>query len=139
VTALERMQLVTRTKWQITRQHPVISDYILSEIDLHPFVRQIARWAHERMDATGYPDALPGSEIPLSARIVSVADALDALTSDRPYRKARPLAAALIELREHVGTQFCPDVVAALEAVVVEEPDALGFEPRPQPAAAAAA
>jgi hypothetical protein len=51
---------------------------------------------------------------------------------------ARPLAAALVELREHVGTQFCPDVVAALEAVVVEEPDALGFEPRPQPAAAAA-
>jgi HD-GYP domain-containing protein (c-di-GMP phosphodiesterase class II) len=77
-------------------------------------------------------------EFPLTARIVAVADALDALTSDRPYRKARPLAAALVELREHVGAQFCPDVVGALEAVVVEEPDALGFEPRPQPAVAAA-
>jgi hypothetical protein len=126
-------------EWEIMRRHPVISDYILSEIDLHPFVREIARSSHERMDGAGYPDALPGGEIPLAARIVCVADALDALTSDRPYRKARPLAAALVEIREHTGSQFCPDVVGALEAVVVEDPDALGYAPRPQPAAAVAA
>jgi riboflavin transporter FmnP len=101
-------------EWNVIKTHPLTSDYILSELDLHPIVRQCARSSHERMDGTGYPDGLPGDEIPLAARIVSVADALDALTSDRPYRPARSLIVALAEIREHAGTQFCPVVVAAL-------------------------
>jgi hypothetical protein len=101
-------------EWNVIKTHPLTSDYILSELDLHPIVRQCARSSHERMDGTGYPDGLPGDQIPLAARIVSVADALDALTSDRPYRPARSLIAALAEIREHAGTQFCPVVVAAL-------------------------
>jgi HD-GYP domain-containing protein (c-di-GMP phosphodiesterase class II) len=107
----------------------VISDYILSELDLHPFVRQCARSSHERMDGTGYPDGLAGEDIPLPARIVLVADAFDALTSARPYRPARPTLAALAEIREHAGTQFCPSVVDALEELSRSEPALLAAEP----------
>jgi diguanylate cyclase (GGDEF)-like protein len=113
-------------EWATMREHPVISDYILSEVDLHPFVRQIARWSHERIDGQGYPDSLAGNEIPLPARIMLVADAFDALTTDRPYRAHRSIAAALDEIRAHAGTQFCPLVVEALETIWRENPDALG-------------
>jgi HD-GYP domain-containing protein (c-di-GMP phosphodiesterase class II) len=88
-------------------------------------VRQIARSSHERIDGTGYPDGLVGDHIPLPARIVLVADALDALTTDRPYRRGRPVWAALEELRANAGTQFCATVVEVLERVFEEEPDAL--------------
>ena len=79
------------------------------------------------MDGAGYPDGLAGEEIPLPARIVLVADAFDALTSDRPYRPRpqRPRA-AIEELRAHAGTQFCPRVIEAIEAVYREEPGLLG-------------
>jgi HD domain len=109
-------------EWELIKTHPVISDYILSELDLHPFVRQCARSSHERIDGRGYPDGLSGEDIPLPARIVFVADALDALTSTRSYRPARPMLAALAEIRDHAGTQFCPRVVDALEELVRKEP-----------------
>jgi putative nucleotidyltransferase with HDIG domain len=104
-------------EWALMRTHPLVSDYILAELDLDPIVRQCARSSHERIDGRGYPDGLRSEEIPLPARIVFVADALDALTSDRAYRPRRSLIAALVEIEEHAGTQFCPHVVAALRAV----------------------
>jgi hypothetical protein len=113
-------------EWRVMKEHPVISEYILSEVDLHPIVLQVARSSHERMDGKGYPDGLEGDRIPLPARIVLVADALDALTSDRPYRSGRTISAALEELRANAGTQFCPSVVAALEAIYREQPQLLG-------------
>ena len=116
-------------EWRVMKEHPVISDYILSEIDLPPIVREIARSSHERIDGTGYPDALAGDAIPLPARIVLGADAFDALTTDRAYRSARPVHAALQEIRAGAGTQFCTKVVAALEQVYREEPEVLGVEP----------
>jgi hypothetical protein len=115
-------------EWELIKTHPVISDYILSELDLHPFVRQCARSSHERIDGTGYPDRLAGEDIPLPARIVLVADALDALTSTRSYRAARPMIGALAEIRAHTGTQFCPQVVAALEELWRKEPSLFGEE-----------
>jgi hypothetical protein len=117
-------------EWALIKRHPLISDYILSELDLHPFVRQCARSSHERIDGMGYPDGLRGDEIPLPARIVFVADALDALTSVRPYRPSRPMLAALAEIREHTGTQFCPSVVDALEELWRSDPRAFGAEPK---------
>ena len=117
-------------EWKLIKRHPLISDYILSELDLHPFVRQCARSSHERIDGMGYPDGLHGDEIPLPARIVFVADALDALTSARPYRPSRPMLAALAEIREHTGTQFCPSVVDALEELWRSDPRAFGAEPK---------
>jgi putative nucleotidyltransferase with HDIG domain len=112
-------------EWEIIKRHPVTSDYILSELDLHPFVRECARSSHERIDGAGYPDGLAGEEIPLPARIVLVADALDALTTARAYRPARPPIAALAEIRANTGTQFCPRVVDALEKIWQTKPQLL--------------
>jgi putative nucleotidyltransferase with HDIG domain len=115
-------------EWKVMKEHPVISDYILAEVDLPDIVRQIARSSHERIDGAGYPDRLAGEDIPLPARIVLVADAFDALTTDRPYRHGRHTLAALEELRTHAGTQFCPRVVAALDDVFRKQPELLtGF------------
>jgi HD-GYP domain-containing protein (c-di-GMP phosphodiesterase class II) len=104
------------SEWEVMRRHPIISDFILKDVDLHPFVRQAARWSHERVDGAGYPDGLSGDTIPMPARIVLVADAWDALTSDRPYRPRRTASQALEEIRRNVGTQFCPTVFRSLEA-----------------------
>jgi ribonuclease P protein subunit RPR2 len=125
---------LTDEEWELIKKHPLISDYILSELDLHPFVRQCARSSHERIDGAGYPDGLGGEEIPMPARIVFVADALDALTSTRPYRPARSMLAALAEIRAHAGTQFCPRVVTALEELWRKEPRL--FTPAQSPDAA---
>jgi diguanylate cyclase (GGDEF)-like protein len=116
---------LTDDEWEQVKEHPVASDRILSGFELHPFVRQIARWSHERVDGRGYPDGLAGEEIPLPARIVLVADALDALASDRPYRSARSITDALEVLRTHAGTQFCPTVVDAVERLWRDRPEAL--------------
>ena len=112
-------------EWKLMKEHPVISEYILSEVDLPEIVLQIARSSHERIDGSGYPDGLAGEAIPLAARIVLVADAFDALTSDRPYRRGRRVRAAMEELRLHTGTQFCPRVIDVLEQLYREEPHVL--------------
>jgi HD-GYP domain-containing protein (c-di-GMP phosphodiesterase class II) len=119
---------LTEHEWEVMKEHPVISDFILADINVHPFVRQITRWSHERLDGMGYPDGLTGDEIPEPARIVLVADAFDALTSKRPYRTGRTAALALEEIREHSGTQFCPRVVEQLEALYREDPEALAMD-----------
>jgi putative nucleotidyltransferase with HDIG domain len=105
------------------RKHPELSSYIVADLELPPVVKQMARSHHERYDGAGYPDGLAGEEIPLAGRILSVADALDAMTSDRPYRKAMPLAMARAEIQEMSGTQFCPRVVAALMEALDRRPD----------------
>lgn len=97
------------------RQHPEISSYILDELELPEVVRTMARNHHERFDGKGYPDGLQGEDIPLAARILTVADAFDAMTSDRPYRRALSQEVAAAEIRRNAGSQFCPAVVAALE------------------------
>jgi HD-GYP domain-containing protein (c-di-GMP phosphodiesterase class II) len=76
------------------------------------------RHHHERFDGTGYPDRLQGEDIPLGARIIHVADALDSMLTTRIYRAARPAAEALQELRRAAGTQFCPRCVTALERIL---------------------
>jgi hypothetical protein len=113
-------------EWEVVKRHPLISEFILADIDLPEIVLQIARSSHERVDGGGYPDGLAGDDIPLPARIVLVADAFDALTSDRPYRKGRSLEAAMAEVRANAGMQFCPTVIQALEDVYRSEPQALG-------------
>jgi hypothetical protein len=122
---LRKPHALTDEEWAVVREHPLVSDRILAEIDLPLIVRQIARSSHERIDGTGYPDGLAGEDIPLPARIVHVADAFDALTTDRPYRRRRPTIVALEEIRAHAGTQFCPMVVEALERLYAEEPQIL--------------
>jgi two-component system, cell cycle response regulator len=75
------------------------------------------RWTHERVDGTGYPDGLVGTEIPVAARIIAVAAAFRALTTDRPWAAASAIDAAVAELQRCAGTQFDPAVVSALERV----------------------
>jgi HD-GYP domain-containing protein (c-di-GMP phosphodiesterase class II) len=70
---------------------------------------------HERLDGCGYPDGLAGQAVPLESRIILVADSFEAITSDRPYRRARSAGEALAELHRHAGTQFDPACVEALE------------------------
>jgi hypothetical protein len=116
-------------EWEVMREHPIISEYILQDVDLHPIALEIARSSHERIDGTGYPDGLAGDAIPLPARIVLVADAFDALTSNRPYRSARTVSAAMKELRAHSGSQFCPKVIGALEQIYRQQPTLFGAPP----------
>jgi diguanylate cyclase (GGDEF)-like protein/putative nucleotidyltransferase with HDIG domain len=102
----------------VMKQHPVVGGDILSLI---PAVRSIAPWVrahHERWDGTGYPDGLAGEEIPLEGRILAVADALDAMVSERPYSEPMDEAEALSEVVRCAGAQFDPLVVAALERIL---------------------
>ncbi len=125
---LHKQGPLNEAEWTVMRTHPLVSDFILAELDLDPIVRQCARSSHERMDGGGYPDGLAGEDIPLPARIVFVADAFDAITSDRPYRRSRSTAAALAEIEASAGTQFCPNVVAALQELWQASPDLLETE-----------
>ncbi|MDX6581519.1 MAG: hypothetical protein QOI10_703 [Solirubrobacterales bacterium] len=106
----------------VMRRHPEMSSYIVAELELPSVVKQMVRSHHERYDGAGYPDRLLGEEIPLAARILSVADSLDAMISDRPYRKALPLETARDEIEANSGSQFCPRVVAALTEVIETKP-----------------
>ncbi len=99
-------------------QHTVIGQRILEPIEFLAPIRPIVRHAHERWDGRGYPDGLAGEAIPLGARIVFVCDAYDAMTTDRPYRKAMAATEAQRELREGAGRQFDANVVDALIEVV---------------------
>jgi diguanylate cyclase (GGDEF)-like protein/putative nucleotidyltransferase with HDIG domain len=109
-------------EFAIMRRHPEMSSYIVAELELPAVVKQMVRSHHERFDGAGYPDRLLGEEIPLAARILTVADSLDAMISDRPYRKALPLEVAKAEIEDKAGTQFCPRVVAALNEAIASKP-----------------
>lgn len=102
---------LTDDEWVIMRKHPVYAYQMLYPIAyLRPSL-DIPYCHHEKWDGTGYPRGLKGLEIPLSARIFSVVDVYDALTSDRPYRKAWKKEATLAYIREKSGTHFDPEIV----------------------------
>jgi HD-GYP domain-containing protein (c-di-GMP phosphodiesterase class II) len=106
-------------EWAIMRTHTVEGERMLQQVGgLLSSVGVVVRASHERWDGGGYPDGLAGEAIPLAARIVSACDAFNAMTTDRSYRKALPLEVAIGELHKHRGTQFAPDVVDALVALV---------------------
>ncbi len=101
---------------QFMRRHTLIGENILSAASALAGVGRLVRSSHERYDGTGYPDRLQHEEIPLASRIIFVCDAFDAMTTDRPYRKAMSEQAALAELRRCASTQFDPAVVQAFVA-----------------------
>lgn len=111
---------LTDDEMVVMRTHTTIGASILggSEAPLLKLAEVIALSHHERWDGGGYPNRLAGDTIPLAGRIVAVADAFDALTNDRPYRKAKPVRDSLEEVRSECGRQFDPAVVSALERVV---------------------
>ncbi len=106
-------------EWEIIKTHTVEGQRMLERVGgFMGKVGRIVRCHHERWDGGGYPDGLCGQDIPLEARIISCCDAFNAMTTNRPYRKAMPSAVALAELVQHAGTQFDPQVVDALASVV---------------------
>jgi two-component system, cell cycle response regulator len=113
---------LTDEEWTFVRGHTLAGERILASAPALSRVAGLVRSSHERWDGGGYPDALAGETIPLGARIVAVADAFDAMTSDRPYRAAVSDAAALAELRRCAGTQFDPVVVDAFCAASAQQP-----------------
>lgn len=106
---------LTDDEWELVRLHPVHGARLIGDSPNFEVERAVVRWHHERWDGSGYPDGLRGEEIPLAARIVAVADALDALTTERPYKSAWSVADAVAEVRRMRGSMFCPNVVDALE------------------------
>ncbi len=109
-------------EWDVMRTHPVIGAQIVAPIRFLGDAALVIRHHHERFDGSGYPDGLRGSAIPLAARIFAVADAFDAMTSDRPYRRALSSERAVEEIREGAGSQFDPDVVRVFVDMIEEEP-----------------
>ncbi len=104
---------LTPEEWREVIRHPRTGYHLLADLEFLGGAREIVLAHHERWDGSGYPGGLRGRAIPLGARIFTVVDAFDAMTSDRPYRRAVSVAAAASELRRAAGTQFDPDVVDA--------------------------
>ena len=108
-------------EWEIMRQHPQIGYDILAGIKFFTGAAELVLCHHERFDGTGYPRGTAGKEIPVSARIFSLADTLDAMTSDRPYRKALTFQAVLDEVVRCSGKQFDPSLVDVFLSIPKEE------------------
>jgi HD-GYP domain-containing protein (c-di-GMP phosphodiesterase class II) len=102
---------LTEEEWETMRTHPSIGARIVSDLDFLAGARAVVLHHHERFDGKGYPDGLSGENIPLEARIAKVADAFDAMMSNRPYRRSLGLEKAKDELRRGKGTEFDPSVV----------------------------
>jgi diguanylate cyclase (GGDEF)-like protein len=106
------------SEWEFIHNHPILGESILHGAPALRSVARLVRASHERWDGSGYPDRLSGEQIPLGARIVSVCDAYEAMTTERSYRAAVAHGHACEELRRCAGTQFDPAVVAAFIAVI---------------------
>ncbi len=105
-------------EWRLMRMHPVIGEEIVASTEGLSHLAPAIRSEHERWDGQGYPDGLSGEDTPIVSRIVLVCDAFHAMTSDRPYRQALDVRAALRELKENAGTQFCPRTVEAFAGMI---------------------
>jgi len=115
---LEKPGPLTLEERRQMERHSEIGERILRNVDDYSEIADVVRSHHERIDGMGYPDGLHRDEIPLLARIIGVADAYDAMTSDRPYREALPSRVARMRLAQAVETQFDTTVVAAFEAIL---------------------
>ncbi len=120
---------LTDDEWVKMREHPVTSAELISGIEIYASVSAAVRHEHERWNGTGYPDGLKGEQIPLISRIIAAADIYNALTTDRPYRKAFSLERTRQMIAEMTEIELDPVVAAALIRVI----DDMGFESAPQP------
>jgi len=115
---LEKPGALTLEERRQMQEHSAIGERILAYVDEYSEIARVVRHHHERIDGQGYPDGLSDEEIPLVSRIIAVADAYNAMTSDRPYRDAMPSRVARLRLAQAVDSQFDTAVVAAFEALL---------------------
>jgi putative nucleotidyltransferase with HDIG domain len=115
---LEKPGALTLDERREMQRHSEIGERILANVDTYAEIAAVVRHHHERVDGQGYPDGLCSDEIPLLSRIIAVADAYNAMTSDRPYRDAMPSRVARLRLAQAVESQFDTSVVAAFEAIL---------------------
>ena len=109
---------LTPEEYEEIKKHPVLGNQILSSIPDYPYISIGAHYHHERYDGSGYPDGLKGEEIPEIARIISVADAYDTLSSNRIYRKAAPQQLIREQIVEGAGTQFDPEIAMVMRHLI---------------------
>ena len=115
---LEKPGALTLEERRQMQEHSAIGERILAHVDEYSEISTVVRFHHERIDGQGYPDGLSEQAIPLVSRIIAVADAYNAMTSDRPYRDAMPSRVARLRLAQAVDSQFDTAVVAAFEAIL---------------------
>jgi hypothetical protein len=115
---LKKPAALNDSEWEAMRKHPLLAGLMVSKVGFLEPALPILLYHHERFDGTGYPFGLTGDNIPVEARIFSIIDAYDAMTSDRPYRPAMQHHSAMEEVRRNSGTQFDPQVVAAFEQLM---------------------
>jgi putative nucleotidyltransferase with HDIG domain len=115
---------LTLEERRIMQDHSVIGERILREVAAYDDVADVVRHHHERIDGEGYPDRITGDQIPLLSKVIAVADAYNAMTSNRPYRDAMPSRVARLRLAQAVENQFDTSVVAAFEAILATSDDA---------------
>lgn len=111
---LDKQQKLTDEEYDVIKRHCSLGSEILKSMSAVPELAQVARWHHERYDGSGYPDGLKGEEIPIFARIISVCDAYDAMSSERSYRKPLLREEIIGQLVKYRGIQFDPKVVDAM-------------------------
>ena len=122
-TVLEKSDIFTDDDMRIMKEHPLHGARILSSIRQFENIIPVIRHHHEYYNGCGYPDGLSGESIPFIARILSVADAYDAMTTDRHYRKARDLSDAIEELKRNAGIQFDPQIVEVFLQIISKKGD----------------
>lgn len=123
-TILNKPDKLTDEEYLVIKQHPLIGEKVIAHVDFLQGARVVVRSHHERFDGTGYPDGLRDEEIPFLARIVAVADFFDALTSDRPYRKAYSIDQTILLIKQGIGKEFDP--LVAREFIAMSEVGASG-------------
>ncbi|MCF6092428.1 HD domain-containing protein [Microaerobacter geothermalis] len=111
---------LTKEEWEIMKKHPEIGFDMIKGIEFLEGATDVVLYHHERIDGKGYPMGLKGNDIPLAARIFAIADAFDAITSERPYKRALPVEHAIEVIKECSGSQFCPSCVNGFLTIPLE-------------------
>ena len=120
---INKRDKLTEEEYAEIKRHPEIGYEILKSITTLPNLKIGVRWHHERIDGSGYPDGLKGNDIPEFARIISVADAYDAMTSNRSYRSSLPQDVVRAEIQKQIGTQFAPEVAEKMLEIIDNDKD----------------
>ncbi|MCZ6766873.1 MAG: HD domain-containing protein [bacterium] len=123
---LNKPGTLDKEEWEVLKKHPEVGAAIIENMEFLSGAIAHVKHHHEKWDGSGYPDGLEGDDIPLGARIISVADSFDAMTTDRSYRKALTWKEAKAELHTYSGTQFDPEVADSFIALIEKD----GFRPR---------